>query len=409
MKICVAQTKSTKGDVQKNIQNHLLFIERAIKLNTDLIIFPELSITGYEPALAKDLVTNVDNSIFSPFQELSDSNDISIGVGMPTITSKGIHISMLIFQPKKERAVYSKQILHADELLYFSCGTQQTYITIKEKKIAFGICYETLQREHFVNALNEGAAIYLASVAKSTSGIKKVYKHFSEIAQEYNTAILMSNSVGFCDDFMSHGQSAIWNKNGVIIGQLDDNNQGLLIYDTKLDTTEIFQPNIVKGNQFDLDTIFQIYINAKQELERRGIYQWTDNYPTISIIENDLKRGILYILKNDNDTVGAINISEEQEAEYQSINWIFNDTKVLVIHRLVVNPIHQKQGYASQLMDYAENYAANKDYTSIRLDVYNQNNKVIEFYKNRGYKKRGEVFFPEREFPFYCMEKEIKK
>ena len=65
-------------------------------LNSDLIIFPELSITGYEPSLAKKYVTNVENSIFDQFQELSDKNEITIGVGIPTNAIGGIYISMLI-------------------------------------------------------------------------------------------------------------------------------------------------------------------------------------------------------------------------------------------------------------------------------------------------------------------------
>jgi len=241
MKICIAQTHSLKGKINKNIQNHLRVIERAIKLNSDLVIFPELSITNYEPDLAKELATDLENNIFNPFQELSNKNGITIGIGMPTNSDKGINISMLIFQPNKERSFYSKQILHSDELPYFTCGTNQTLLNIKEKKIAIGICYETLQREHFVNVIQNGTDIYVASVAKPKDGIEKAYLHFSKIADEFNTPILMSNCVGYCDNFMSVGKSALWNKNGKLIKQLDDLNQGILIYDTELDTTEIYQ------------------------------------------------------------------------------------------------------------------------------------------------------------------------
>ena len=77
MKICIAQTKSEKGNVKGNLENHLEFVERAIKLNADLIIFPELSITNYEPDLAKELPTEIKSNIFNPFQDLSDINQIS--------------------------------------------------------------------------------------------------------------------------------------------------------------------------------------------------------------------------------------------------------------------------------------------------------------------------------------------
>jgi len=316
-------------------------------------------------------------------------------------------ISMLIFQPTKEREVYSKQILHSDEGDYFICGNKQTFLTIKGKKIALGICYESLQTEHFTNALKNGADVYIASVAKAEGGIQKAYKHFPKMSKEYKTPILMSNCVGNCDNFLSIGQSAVWNVEGQLMEQLDAENQGILIYDTVAKTVKTEQVRIEKGPLNDLKELFQIYKNAKDVLEQSGIYQWTNNYPTISLIENDLRKGVLYILKNKNEIIGAINISEEQEAEYDKIKWEFKDTKVLVIHRLVIEPKSQRMGYAQLLMDYAENFAKEKNYTSIRLDAYSENEQIIEFYKWRNYLIRGTVHFPERKKPFFCMEKEI--
>lgn len=408
MKICIAQTKSEKGNIQRNIENHLEFIERAIKLKADLIVFPELSITNYEPNLAKELATDIESIIFNPFQEISNKNEVTIGIGMPTKATDGINISILIFQPNRERTIYSKQMLHSDELPYFACRKNQVFLTINGAKIAIGICYETLQQEHFLNAKNKGAKIYIASVAKPKGGIEKAYNHFPKIANEFNTPILMSNCVGHCDNFMSVGQSAVWNKKGDLIEQLDANNQGLLIYDTKTERTEKEQLKIEKGTLSDLNELFQIYLNAKNELERNGIYQWTDNYPTRSIIENDFKKGILFVLRSNEEIIGAINISEEQETEYQTVSWEFNNSKVLVIHRLVIDPKYQGKGYAKKLMDFAEKFANEKNYSSIRLDAYSQNKRVIDFYEKRKYFTRGNVNFPEREYPFHCMEKEIR-
>ena len=65
MKICIAQTKAVRGNVQENILNHIDKIERAIAHRADLIIFPELSITGYEPELAKSLAVANTISTFS--------------------------------------------------------------------------------------------------------------------------------------------------------------------------------------------------------------------------------------------------------------------------------------------------------------------------------------------------------
>ena len=128
-------------------------IKGAIESNANLIIFPELSITSYEPELANKLATEINSNIFNPFQEFSDKNEITIGIGMPTKANDGINISMLIFQSNKQRVVYTKNILHPDEIPYFTCGKNQPLLNINGKKIAIGICYETVKLQHNVYQL----------------------------------------------------------------------------------------------------------------------------------------------------------------------------------------------------------------------------------------------------------------
>ncbi|SHJ28974.1 carbon-nitrogen hydrolase family protein [Aquimarina spongiae] len=240
MKICIAQIQSLKGNIQKNIQNHLEIIQHAITLNGEMVIFPELSVTGYEPELAKALALEVNNPIFDPFQQLADDHDIVIGVGMPTIAPNGIHISMLIFQAKKDRSIYAKRILHQDELPYFVSGDHPPSLDLKGEKIAIGICYETLQREHFINAVQNEVTVFIASVAKPERGLEKAYVHFPSMAKEFEIPILMSNSIGYCDNFLSNGQSAVWNDKGELLSQLDQERPGLLIYDTQTNQVDNF-------------------------------------------------------------------------------------------------------------------------------------------------------------------------
>lgn len=239
MKICSAQITPIKGDVDRNIEKHIKLIDFAVPGGADLIIFPELSLTGYEPKYAKDLATTQDDIRFNNFQKISDEKHITIGVGMPTKSNYGILVSMIIFQPKKERRTYSKQHLHADEYPYFVNGQDKTILTIKNNKIALAICYESLQINHAENAFDNGAEIYITSVAKSANGIKKAFKHYPTIADQYSMTVMMSNSVGQCDDFVSVGKSAIWNHKGLLLAELNDTQKGLLIFDTE--TQEVFK------------------------------------------------------------------------------------------------------------------------------------------------------------------------
>lgn len=43
----------------------------------------------------------------------------------------------------------------------------------------------------------------------------------------------MGNFVGFCDNFLSVGNSAVWTKDGKLVGQLEDKREGILIFDTE--------------------------------------------------------------------------------------------------------------------------------------------------------------------------------
>ncbi|MFZ4455287.1 MAG: carbon-nitrogen hydrolase family protein [Bacteroidales bacterium] len=233
MKIAVAQTRSIKGDISTNIKTHKKLIDLAISYKVDTIFFPELSITGYEPELAKELVTNQDDKEFDNFQEISNKNRITIGLGMPTKSNSGIKISMIIFQPDTPRQTYSKQKLHSEESPYFVNGEEQIILTIDNKKIAPAICYESLQTDHSDNAKKLGADIYVASVAKSQNGINKAMTHYPAVAKKFSIPVLMSNCVGFCDNFESVGQSSVWTKQGNLVGQLDDKNEGILIFDTE--------------------------------------------------------------------------------------------------------------------------------------------------------------------------------
>ena len=233
MKICIAQTKPIKGNVSANIEAHKLFIEHALTLNAEAIFFSELSLTGYEPALAKELATTENDIRLDIFQHISNHSNIIIGLGLPTKNESNIRISMIIFQPNKPKEIYSKQQLHSDEFTYFESGIEQLIINSNATKIAPSICYESLQPSHVENANKLGANVYLASVAKPAKGLEKAFKHFSEIAKQYEIPVLMVNSVGFCDNFMSVGISAVWTKEGELVGQLDDKTEGILFFDTE--------------------------------------------------------------------------------------------------------------------------------------------------------------------------------
>lgn len=232
MKICAAQIKPVKGNIQANINRHVELIGVAVANGADMVIFPELSMTGYEPELAKELATDKEDSRFDILQQLSDEHRIIIAAGMAIRSERGILIGLIIFQPYQPRQLYAKQHLHADEYPYFVSGQDAILLKAGKHTISFAICYEVFVPEHAGHANKNGADIYIASVAKTPDGMRRASQTLSEIAGRYAMTVVLSNCVGHCDNFDCGGKSAAWNNKGILTGQLDEMNEGILIIDT---------------------------------------------------------------------------------------------------------------------------------------------------------------------------------
>jgi predicted amidohydrolase len=231
MKISLAQIKSIPGDVQSNLKRHQIFIENAISQKADLIVFPELSLTGYEPALAKNLAIQLNDKRLNVFQDLSDESNSTIGIGAPTVGENGTVISMILIQPFSERSLYSKKFLHVDEEPFFVSGENLPPLRINGHNISLAICYEIAIPKHSEEAVRNGSQIYLSSVAKFASGVEKARETLSSIAKDNDIITLMVNAVGPADNGICAGQSSVWASNGQLIAQLNDHEEALLTYE----------------------------------------------------------------------------------------------------------------------------------------------------------------------------------
>lgn len=232
MKIGIVQLKAEKGKIERNIEIQLDWIKQAIIEHTDLIVFPELSLTGYEPELAHSLATNQEDKRLDCFQKLSDENHITIGVGVPTRKVDELFISMIIFKPQKGRMTYSKQYLYPTEVSIFTAGNRPLVLKFETEIVAPAICYELSNKGHHEFAAQNNATVYIASVLNSFNGIDSDLKKLREIAKNYKMVTFMANYIGESGGYQCAGKSSIWNENGEIIKQLGSTEEGLIIYDT---------------------------------------------------------------------------------------------------------------------------------------------------------------------------------
>ena len=162
---------------------------------------------------------------------------------------------------------------------------------------------------------------------------------------------------------------------------------------------------IRKGLSTDIDRILEITKACAKHMINKGIYQWNEHYPNKLAFEIDVNRNELYVLEIEKIIVGCIVISTFRDEEYIPVKWLTPNKNNIYIHRLAIHPKHQGNRNAQKLMDFAEQFAIENNYTSIRLDTFSQNKRNQLFYELRGYKKLEDIYFPKQsEFPFHCYE-----
>ena len=163
--------------------------------------------------------------------------------------------------------------------------------------------------------------------------------------------------------------------------------------------------NIVPAQPADLPALLRLFASCADGMQKNGIDQWDHSYPNEDVVARDVNGCSSYLARDDSGRlVATICLNREQHPTYQTVHWIGREP-VLAVHRLCVDPVRQKDGIGSRLMEFAEQYAAQSGYSSIRLDTYSGNPVALRFYERRGYRRAGQVFFNRRPEPFICFEK----
>ena len=155
----------------------------------------------------------------------------------------------------------------------------------------------------------------------------------------------------------------------------------------------------------DLDRVLQITRLCAREMESRKVFQWNEHYPDRQSFVNDINNSELYVYCIQDMVIGCVSICAFMDEVYSKVSWKTDGKNSVYIHRLAVDPKHQKQGIGSKLMDFAENESKLRGFESIRLDTFSQNIVNQNFYEKRGYVKLEDIYFPlQSEHPFHCYE-----
>jgi len=165
---------------------------------------------------------------------------------------------------------------------------------------------------------------------------------------------------------------------------------------------------IRKANKTDLKNIMKMYKSCVTGMLENGINQWDDTYPNTEIISEDLNVGTYYVAEIDGTIIGGVNIDQNQDNTYLTLDWEDKSDSFLVVHRLGVKEEFWNKKIGKYLMLFTENLVIEKGLKSIRLDTYSGNLKAMEFYRRIGYSELGTIDLKPDKEKYYCFEKIIK-
>lgn len=237
MILAAAQTKPKRGDISSNLLNHYELIELAAQNGANLVVFPELSITGYERENAAPLAFTKDDYRIDHLKELAVKHNIVIVAGAPIQIESEMFIGEFVISPDNSVSIYTKQFLHEGEDEFFqSSFDYNPMIQVENQNISFAICADIDNPLHPENASKRETDIYIASIFFSPNGIPNAYRDLQNYAEKHQMNVLMSNFSGESWGSPSAGQSAFWNNKGELIGQMNESDSGLLFVENKNDT-----------------------------------------------------------------------------------------------------------------------------------------------------------------------------
>lgn len=146
---------------------------------------------------------------------------------------------------------------------------------------------------------------------------------------------------------------------------------------------------IRKAEARDLDAIESIYnkILLKEEEGEVTIGWKRGIYPRRETAEAALKREDMFVIEDDGAFVGAGIINKEQVDVYAKAKWKYSaeDSEVMVLHTLVIDPDKSGMGYGKRFVDFYEDYARENGCKYLRMDTNEKNKAARSLYTKLGF------------------------
>jgi ribosomal protein S18 acetylase RimI-like enzyme len=164
---------------------------------------------------------------------------------------------------------------------------------------------------------------------------------------------------------------------------------------------------ITKAKERDLIEILYLLKACISDMQGRGITHWNSAYPDAETIQQDLKEGRIFLLKERQVCKGMMTLSTSEPEAYKDLRWQEGAVKAMYLQRMAVHPKWQGQGLGSQLIRFAGDFAQRNGFSCIRLDVFNHSEHAKRLYENHDFYEVGTFLTEAQKVPYICYEKQL--
>jgi NAD+ synthase/NAD+ synthase (glutamine-hydrolysing) len=255
MRIAIAQTNSTVGDLRGNADRMIRFSERAAEAYADVVVFPELSLPGYPPRDLLEKRSFLERTEAELGRLSHETAALNLTVICGTVTCSDAATGNLIYNDaavlRGGNVVFrqNKMLLPTydvfDEARYFEAANAQAPLPLDGVNVALTICEDAWNDKQYwerrrysrdpVEELFHAGAKLLISINASPwhMGKRQIRRDvFAATARHFQTQVVYVNQVGGDDQLVFDGSSFAMLPDGTVAASAASFREDLVLFDT---------------------------------------------------------------------------------------------------------------------------------------------------------------------------------
>lgn len=276
MNICMAQINTLVGDIRGNLNRVLEVCSAQRDEGANLIIFPELTLTGYPPEdllLRSDLVSQSVSALATLCEELPP--DLAVIVGYPRRVGPQLFNSAGVILGGEVIAEYDKQCLPNyqvfDEKRYFAAGNKSCVVMLHGLRFGLTICEDIWHPEPAASAKADGAQLLINLNASPFHRGKAAERAqvVADGARSHEMPILYVNQVGGQDELVFDGGSFAVDATGAVVARAVEFDEALLCM--TIDPTGVPEPALRAPTKADLEAVWAaLVVGLRDYVNKNG-------------------------------------------------------------------------------------------------------------------------------------------